>query len=70
MLLFTGLVLSFIFVMFVILLTAIFSALSWDSDSNNHESRWILVAAIGTAGQAYHYGFVVQQWPHMVPWTL
>lgn len=45
-----GLVLSFIFVMFIILLTAIFATLSWDSESNNYESRWILGAAICTAG--------------------
>ena len=45
-----GLVCSFIFVMFIVLLTAIFAALAWDSESNNKESRWILVSAIATAG--------------------
>ena len=47
-----GLVCSFIFVMFIVLLTAIFAALAWDSESNNRESRWILVAAIATAGMS------------------
>ncbi|XP_076452891.1 uncharacterized protein LOC143288376 [Babylonia areolata] len=45
-----GLVCSFIFVMFIVLLTAIFASLAWDSESNNRESRWILVSAIATAG--------------------
>lgn len=45
-----GLVCSFIFVMFLVLLTGIFAALAWDSESNNLESRWILAAAICTAG--------------------
>lgn len=45
-----GMVCSFIFVMFLVLLTAIFAALAWDSESNNQESRWILAAAITTAG--------------------
>ncbi|KAK7481552.1 hypothetical protein BaRGS_00027201, partial [Batillaria attramentaria] len=48
-----GLVCSFIFVMFLVLLTAIFAALAWDSESNNQESRWILAAAITTAGPVY-----------------
>lgn len=47
----TGLVCSFIFVMFLVLLTGIFAALAWDSESNNHESRYILVAALVTAGE-------------------
>ncbi|KAL3856573.1 hypothetical protein ACJMK2_011308 [Sinanodonta woodiana] len=45
-----SLVLSMIFVMVLILLTAIFAALSWDSDSNYYESRWILLSCICTAG--------------------
>ncbi|KAL5016529.1 hypothetical protein ScPMuIL_006118 [Solemya velum] len=45
-----ALVLSMIFVMFLVLITAIFSALSWDSDSNSYESRWILFGSICTAG--------------------
>lgn len=46
-----GLVLSFIFVMFLVLLTGIFAALAWDSENNNKESRWILAASIITAGE-------------------
>lgn len=45
-----SLVLSFSFVMFLVLMTAIFSALSWDSDSNYYESRWIFVACVCTGG--------------------
>lgn len=45
-----ALVLSMIFVMFLVLLTAIFSALAWDSESNYYESRWIFVSCICTAG--------------------
>lgn len=45
-----SLVLSFVFVMFLVLLTAIFAALSWDSDSNYFESRWIFTACVATAG--------------------
>ncbi|WAR03383.1 GRM7-like protein [Mya arenaria] len=45
-----SLVLSMVFVIFLILLTAIFSALSWDSDSNYFESRWIFVSCVCTAG--------------------
>lgn len=45
-----SLVLSFVFVMFIVLMTAIFAALSWDSTSNYFESRWIFVACVGTAG--------------------
>ncbi|XP_062583819.1 metabotropic glutamate receptor 3-like [Saccostrea cucullata] len=45
-----ALVMSMIFVMFLVLLTAIFSAMAWDSDNNNYESRWILVSSVCTAG--------------------
>jgi len=45
-----SLVLSMVFVIFLVLLTAIFSALSWDSESNYFESRWIFVSTICTAG--------------------
>ncbi|KAK7087415.1 uncharacterized protein [Littorina saxatilis] len=45
-----SLVLSFIFVIFIVILTAIFAGLAWDSEQNNRESRWILVSAIATAG--------------------
>lgn len=45
-----ALVLSMIFVMFLVLLTAIFAALAWDSESNYFESRWIFVSCICTAG--------------------
>ncbi|XP_067683891.1 uncharacterized protein [Haliotis asinina] len=45
-----ALVLSFIFVMFIVLLTSIFSAMAWDSEVNNRESRWILISCICTAG--------------------
>jgi len=45
-----GLVLSHTFVVFVILITAIFSSLAYDSDRNNYESRWILFSCIVTAG--------------------
>lgn len=45
-----ALVLSFIFVMFIVLLTSIFSAMAWDSEVNNRETRWILIACICTAG--------------------
>ncbi|KAK3084836.1 hypothetical protein FSP39_019949 [Pinctada imbricata] len=45
-----SMVLSMVFVMFLVLLTAIFAALAWDSDSNYYESRWILVSSVCTAG--------------------
>ena len=45
-----SLVLSFIFVMFLVLLTAVFSALAWDSESNYYESRSIFTACVATAG--------------------
>ncbi|XP_012940321.1 uncharacterized protein LOC101850490 [Aplysia californica] len=45
-----GLVTSFIFVMFIVFITAIFSAMAYDTDRNNFESRWILFACIATAG--------------------
>ncbi|CAG5116932.1 unnamed protein product, partial [Candidula unifasciata] len=38
----TGLVQSFIFVMFIILVTAVFSALTFDSERNNFESRLVI----------------------------
>ncbi|XP_074641006.1 uncharacterized protein LOC141898800 [Tubulanus polymorphus] len=39
-----GLVLSMTYVMFLQVLVAIFSGLTWTSDENNQESRWILGA--------------------------
>jgi G protein-coupled receptor family C group 5 protein B len=45
-----SLVMSMIFVMFIVLLTGIFSGLSWDNENNNYESRWILVCSVCTAG--------------------
>lgn len=45
-----GLVLSMLFVIFLVLLTIIFAALGWDSESNSYESRWLLVGATCTAG--------------------
>ena len=45
-----ALVLSMILVMFLVILTAVFSALAWDSESNYYESRWIFVACVCTAG--------------------
>lgn len=45
-----SLVLSMSFVVFLVILTAIFSALAWDSESNYFESRWIFVSCVGTAG--------------------
>lgn len=45
-----ALVMSMIFVMFLVLLTGIFSAMSWDNGNNNYESRWILVCSVCTAG--------------------
>ena len=45
-----SLVLSFTFVIFLVLLTSIFAALSWDSESNYFESRWIFVACVCTGG--------------------
>ena len=45
-----SMVMSMVFVMFIVLLTGIFAALAWDSDSNYYESRWILVSAVCTAG--------------------
>ena len=44
------LVLSCTYVMLLIFCTLVFAALSWDSDDNNHESRWILVCAVCTSG--------------------
>ncbi|XP_052073189.1 uncharacterized protein LOC127711239 isoform X2 [Mytilus californianus] len=45
-----SLALSMLFVMFLVLLTAIFSGMAWDSKSNYYESRWICVGCISTAG--------------------
>ncbi|CAL1541550.1 unnamed protein product [Lymnaea stagnalis] len=45
-----GIVLSMVFVMFIVLLTAIFSAITFDTERNNFESRWILFGSIATAG--------------------
>ncbi|KAH9515187.1 hypothetical protein Btru_019453 [Bulinus truncatus] len=45
-----GIVLSMVFVMFIVLMTAIFSAITFDSERNNFESRWILFGSIATAG--------------------
>ena len=45
-----SLVLSMIFVMFLVLLTATFAVIGWNSESNYYESRWILVSCICTAG--------------------
>ena len=45
-----SLVLSMSFVVFLVILTAIFAALAWDSESNYFESRWIFVSCVCTAG--------------------
>ncbi|GFS18551.1 metabotropic glutamate receptor 3 [Elysia marginata] len=45
-----GLVLSFSFVLFVIIITAGFCALAFDSERNNNESRWILLSCVATGG--------------------
>jgi len=45
-----SLVLSMIFVIFLVILTAVFAALAWDSESNYYESRWIFVSCVTTAG--------------------
>ncbi|XP_055861139.1 uncharacterized protein LOC106076542 [Biomphalaria glabrata] len=45
-----GIVLSMVFVMFIVLMTGIFSAITYDSERNNYESRWILFGSIATAG--------------------
>lgn len=45
-----SLALSMTYVIFLVLLTALFSGMSWDSGSNNYESRWICVSCISTAG--------------------
>jgi hypothetical protein len=37
-------------IIFLVILTAIFAALSWDSESNCYESRWIFMSCICTAG--------------------
>ncbi|XP_074641004.1 uncharacterized protein LOC141898799 [Tubulanus polymorphus] len=42
--------LSIVYVMFLLVLTFIFSALTWRSDENNRESRWILVTCCFVAG--------------------
>ena len=45
-----ALILSMVYVMFLVVVTAIFSAMAWDSDSNYYESRWIFVSSVCTAG--------------------
>ncbi|XP_060605256.1 uncharacterized protein LOC132757830 isoform X2 [Ruditapes philippinarum] len=45
-----SMVLSMSFVVFLVILTAIFAALAWDSESNYFESRWIFVSCVCTAG--------------------
>ena len=45
-----SLVLSMILVIFLVILTGVFAALAWDSESNYYESRWIFVACVCTAG--------------------
>ncbi|GFO19837.1 metabotropic glutamate receptor 3 [Plakobranchus ocellatus] len=45
-----GLVLSFAFVLFVLIITSGFSALAFDSERNNRESRWILFSCVATGG--------------------
>lgn len=45
-----ALVMSMIFVMFLVLLTGIFAGMAWEKKFNNNESRWILVCSICTAG--------------------
>jgi G protein-coupled receptor family C group 5 protein B len=45
-----SLILSMSYVVFLIILTSIFSALAWDSESNYYESRWIFVSCVCTAG--------------------
>ena len=46
----TSLVLSMVFVVFLVVLTAIFAALAWDSEVNYYESKWIFVSCVCTAG--------------------
>ncbi|OWF48090.1 uncharacterized protein LOC110453540 [Mizuhopecten yessoensis] len=45
-----ALVMSMIFVMFLVIVTGIVASLAWDSDSNYYESRWIFVSSVCTAG--------------------
>ncbi|XP_033749036.1 uncharacterized protein LOC117333723 [Pecten maximus] len=45
-----ALVMSMIFVMFLVVVTGIVASLAWDSDSNYYESRWIFVSSVCTAG--------------------
>lgn len=45
-----SLMLSMIFVIFLVIITAIFAALAWDSEANWYESRWIFVSCVCTAG--------------------
>lgn len=42
------LVMSCIYVMFLVLVTMVFAGVTWDSEENNKESRWILVVSIFT----------------------
>ncbi|XP_069135753.1 LOW QUALITY PROTEIN: uncharacterized protein [Argopecten irradians] len=45
-----ALVMSMIFVMFLVIVTGIVASLAWNSDSNYYESRWIFVSSVSTAG--------------------
>ncbi|XP_064612204.1 uncharacterized protein LOC135476193 isoform X2 [Liolophura sinensis] len=45
-----ALVLSFIYVMILVILTIIFAVLAWFNQNNYYESRWILGVSISTAG--------------------
>lgn len=45
-----ALVLSFIYVMILVILTIIFAVLAWYNQNNYYESRWILGVSISTAG--------------------
>ena len=46
--LFQELVISCVYVMFLILMTFIFSIVTWDSEENHRESRWICITACFT----------------------
>ena len=43
-------IISCVYVMFLIFLTLIFSAITWNSDENHHESRWILATTLFNVG--------------------
>ena len=55
------LVLTCIYVMFLIFLTLVFSAVTWHSDENNQESRWILFTCCLTVGIWAVWG-VISTW--------